>query len=511
MNFERMLEITDKTAWKNAYEEEIRRLDLLYQEEERLYYDMYTSGKQSTRLNEIQKTKHEIMTNKYYKEMMSYWKQVFRTDKIWSRRLSVLLSRMEAEKLDSSPQITRLQQKLQKSLLESSVKINGKDYTLGAIHSNIMENPDRDMRKNLLCGAVGIGRNHEERFRDLIKQRNELAKQAGFENYFYFKCHLKGLDFDRYSAELATLLESSGKSSQDWKNRIKDKFEWKVIHQYDQYYSVFNYHQLDGSLFPSNRLNTVLKGIMESLKVDADNMPFSAEIHDIPYGGFCINISPEEIKLVVSKRDSYSVYLSAIHEMGHALDGYFSSFEYPEMYRFYSSIAAEGIAELFQTIVTDHRFLNAAFQFDQEMIQSLNELKQLTDIKLLSMNHYYSLVEFKLYKNSDRDFKKIAEETYFEVFGEEGETFHPASEMFYIENPVFFQDYNVALSIREMILEKFNMESPYGNPAFFQELLEKFIQPNQLYTWEERVERLCREPHTFRYLAESLSNHTNAE
>ena len=37
LNFERLLHIKNKTQWQAAYEEEIKNLDLLYQEEERLY------------------------------------------------------------------------------------------------------------------------------------------------------------------------------------------------------------------------------------------------------------------------------------------------------------------------------------------------------------------------------------------------------------------------------------------------------------------------------------------
>lgn len=41
---------------------------------------------------------------------------------------------------------------------------------------------------------------------------------------------------------------------------------------------------------------------------------------------------------------------------------------------------------------------------------------------------------------------------------------------------------------------------------FFHDLLKKYIEPIQLYTWNERVNRLCNEPYTFRYLVEKSKN-----
>ncbi|WP_078548913.1 hypothetical protein [Litchfieldia alkalitelluris] len=78
--------------------------------------------------------------------------------------------------------------------------------------------------------------------------------------------------------------------------------------------------------------------------------------------------------------------------------------------------------------------------------------------------------------------------------------------MFYIEYPAFFQDYNFALAIRDMIRGKLNIKSLYNNPKAFSELLEKYIVPNQLYSWKERVKRICNEDFTFSYLAKTLNN-----
>lgn len=498
-------QIKDGEQWKKAYGELVEKLDEMYQEEEYLYYRMYTEGIETKRIDELIKSKHEVMTNQKLKSSLTFWKEQFCNDPLWRRRLEVFLGKMELESLDSHPELVKLQQQLQTNLLESTFDVDGIEYNLGKVHSTIMENPDRELRNRLFKESKRIGEENEEFFRRLIKKRNELAQEKGYHNYYQFRCSLKEIDIDSYMSEMNNLLADSRDVSNNWSEKVKAKFEWDTIHQYDQYYSTFNYHQIPSTIFSNSRLTDVLKEVLQSLDISIKEIPVSIESFDIPYGGFCININPNQIKLVVNKSTSYSGLISAVHELGHAVDGYYGSFKYPELYRFFSSIAAEGIAELFQTIASDKEFLVTNYSFDEDIINTINEIPSLLDSSMVKINHYYSVVEYELYKNPEKNFQEIANHSYQQVFGYKGETFHPASEMFYVENPAFFQDYNYALAIRDMIRYKFDIKSMYGEKDVFKELLEKFIIPNQLFTWQERVESLCGEPLTFKYVAKNIS------
>jgi oligoendopeptidase F len=508
LNFERLDEITDMQKWQEAYTGEIEKLDQLYQEEERLYYEMYSKGKQSDRLGELTTLKYELMTNEKLLKTLSSWRKILREDEIWKRRLDVFISKLKLESLDSHPEVIEIQQKLQKNLMEYTFDLNGKEYNLGMVHSNIMENPDRELRKKLFLEAKKIGRHNESLFRVLIQTRNKLARSQGFTDYYHFRCSLKEMNMKVFLKEMKELIKHSEETIAEWDQRIIGKFGWEKIHHYDQYFSAFHFNSIHSSAFTSDRMKEVLSDIVNGLGISMDQLPVKIECMEIPYGGFCININPDDLHLIVNKRDSYSVFLSGIHELGHVLDGHFSSFQYPELYRFYSTIAAEAVAELFQTIMTDRDFLKKNFDIHDDIFTQIKEINQLTDLTMLKMNYYYSLVEFELYNAPERPMQDIANESYRAVFGYEGETFHPASEMFYIENPAFFQDYNYALAIRDMIRHKFQVTSIYKETYLFKELINTFIKPNQQYTWNQRLEKLCGEPHTFAYLRNSLGNVT---
>jgi oligoendopeptidase F len=467
---------------------------------------MYSQGYESQRIDVIQKMKHELMTNNELIHTLSNWIERFSNEHVWYRRIDVFLSRMKQEALDSHPEIVGLQQSLQKRLMDTTFKVDGKEYNLGTVHSNVMDNPDRELRMKLFRESKRIGQENEDVYRTLIQKRNKLARESGYDNYYHFRCSLKEINIDSYIEEMRGLLDKLADTISYWNNRINEKFGLEKLNFYDQYFTTFNYHRIQGNMFCSERIKEVLNDAVSSLRIELQSIPVTIESLEIPYGGFAINISPEDLKVVVNKRNAFSDFLSGIHEMGHTLDGYYGSFEYPELYRFYSSIAAESIAELFQTIVTDEAFLKRNFEVTDEALEQIKEVNMLTDLKMVQINYYYSLVEYKLYKNPERSFQKIADEAYLDVFGYEGETFHPGSEMFYVENPAFFQDYNFALAIRDMIRKKFKIKSLYNNGEVFRDLLKNYIEPNQLYSWHERVKRICNEEFTFSYLAETLGN-----
>ncbi|TYS81932.1 hypothetical protein FZD05_03805 [Rossellomorea aquimaris] len=127
LNFNRLKHITNADEWKQAYDEEIHKLDELYQEEERLYYKMYAEGIESGRIAEIQRIKHELMTDLAIIQTLSSWKDSLREDPIWHRRLHVFLLRMRQEALESHPELTKIQQRLQANLMDSTFMVDGKD------------------------------------------------------------------------------------------------------------------------------------------------------------------------------------------------------------------------------------------------------------------------------------------------------------------------------------------------------------------------------------------------
>ncbi|WLR44143.1 hypothetical protein LC087_08695 [Bacillus carboniphilus] len=69
-NFKNLYSIKDPSQWKSTYNEEIKKLDKLYQEEEQLLYKYYIDGQKPKRMDEIDTIKTNILMDKSLKKTL---------------------------------------------------------------------------------------------------------------------------------------------------------------------------------------------------------------------------------------------------------------------------------------------------------------------------------------------------------------------------------------------------------------------------------------------------------
>ncbi|WLR44144.1 M3 family metallopeptidase [Bacillus carboniphilus] len=80
--------------------------------------------------------------------------------------------------------------------------INGEEYSIGKVQSTVMENGDRELRRKLFMQSSKIAKENETLFRELLKIRNTLAQQRGFDNYYELVFNLKEINTNTYFKEM---------------------------------------------------------------------------------------------------------------------------------------------------------------------------------------------------------------------------------------------------------------------------------------------------------------------
>ncbi|QQE75780.1 hypothetical protein KDJ56_07550 [Brevibacillus composti] len=81
----------------------------------------------------------------------------------------------------------------------------------------------------------------------------------------------------------------------------------------------------------------------------------------------------------------------------------------------------------------------------------------------------------------------------------------PAAEAIFLAYPVYTHSYLFADGIRDMLRHAFGVSGLYGNQRVFEELRQTFMQPSERLSWQEKVQKLCGEPFTFRYFTQYLA------
>ncbi|RNB86518.1 hypothetical protein EDM59_10040 [Brevibacillus nitrificans] len=504
MDLDRLARIQEEEAWKAAYDEEIGKLEMTFQELTLLQYELTTEKIESPRLNEIQQAHFQIFTDPRFTEMLDFWEQRI-SDPKWKRRLSVLKNKALQEEIESHPAIASIKNSLMSTILQKTFTLHGETYSLSNVQAYLMMNPDRPLREDLFMETVRYGKETASQFRELVLARNRYAQEKGYSTYFHFVFeHIYGLDWEMYREQGMQMLQQTDAISRVWESRFKEKFGWEDVRYHDLLFGALNYYDLPAEAFPSEKINEVLALTCASFGVELSSTPIQVTLCDLPYGGMMNAISPTDIRIAVRKRDGYGAYKIALHEMGHALYEHFSSQQPPELFRFKDLIGHEAMAEIFMTISAQPKWLQDVFHVEDSVIKQTQEYDHLFFLMVTKYYFYQSLLEHAIYENPEADFQELSDKWAEEAFGVKGRAMSPSVDVLYLAYPVYTHSYIFADGIRDMLRKAFRVDGLYGNQHVFDAIRQSFMEPSESEPWQEKLQALCKEPFTFQYFADYL-------
>lgn len=503
VDLDRLIRMKDEQEWKQAYEEELHKLSASAKEINRLTYQLYATGVQSEELQGLIEARKQIMADPAFKSMLQDWSNNIDLP-LWKKRLSLMLAEIEKQEIESDSEVLTLKNQLEGKLFSHTIDINGTQFDSGQVHSALMDNCDRDIRRKLVEAMNQLGEELSEDFRGLIKARNKKAKELGYNDFYHYKFRAAGLDFHQYKEEGLRLFRNSHAVTNEWIDRIKKRFGYESLHFYDFLYTATNFTKVNMALFTSDKIEPAIDEALDHFGLVLKDSPIDIELLHIPYGGFCIEICPEDIKLTINKRDSHLAFATAFHELGHALYHCFSSAKIPEFKEMQSVIGHEAMAELFMTVPYQKEWLVDYFGLKDEDAEQLIESKHLADLFISKLYFYTSLLEYEIYQNPDCDLQNLSDTLLKDILGLEGPGQHPAAQILLVSYPVYVQDYIYAEGIRDMFRHYFQIEGMYRQENAFTKIQQEFMEPTEQYTWQERVKSICKEDFTFKYFEHYL-------
>lgn len=505
MDINRLATVTDEEQWKSAYNEEFAKLQQVSQRSKELEYNMFAKNEHTDEQAILEEQVHNTLSNPLLLETLKRWQHTI-MEPIWQKRLQVMIQEIEETIVDSDPRITKLRNELQTSLMQKEFIIDGRTFNMATVNSSRMEMEDRTLRRKLHIAVSEYASEVEEPLRNLIKARNQVAKEFGYRHYYDFKFQFRGLDFEQYKKECQTIIEKSNPTWNDWMNRIKDRFGWDEVYASDGLFAAVNFSKVDQSKFTPDKIQAAIDDTTKRFGIDPQTLPIDIKVLKIPFGGFNIEIAPDDIRMVINEKTGHSAFFTAFHEFGHALYEALSSTQYMELYEYKNIIAHEAMAELFATITGQEKWLREFWQLDETEINEIMESQHIFELVIMRTYYYFSLMEQAIYENPDCNYEELSNRLFKEIYGMDDIGFHPAAELLYLSNPAYVQDYIYADGIRDMLLHKLQVEGMYGENEAFEVIKKEFIEPSEQYTWAEKVKQICGEEFTFTYYGEYLAN-----
>ncbi|MGO0063786.1 hypothetical protein ACTID9_27950 [Brevibacillus fluminis] len=504
-DLDRLCAIDKEAAWKEAYEEELHKLDESFRLVTLLEYEAITRNQEDARLEELQKQHFALFSDPRFAQVLGKWEQLL-ADGTWKRRLKVLQNAAREKEIENHPTVAALKNKLQTHLTNQKFTHQGESYPFSSVQSHLMANADRDLRKALFDQVNHAAVEMEEEFRALIKARNELARQKGYPTYHrYLFEGIMQLDFELYRAEGFQMMEATRAISREWSQRFQEKWGYAGTQYYDAFYAALNFLEIPRSLFPQDRIKEALHFTCRHFGLEPERMPLQIELLDIPFGGMMNAIATDDLRIVLKKQDGFSRYGVALHELGHALYEFFSAQQPPELFRFKNIIGHEAMAEIVMTIASQKEWLRDFLGMEEAVLAQTAEAEHLFSLTLTKFYFYQSMVEHVLYENPDGDLQAMADRMFQEIFGGDSVGLHPAAEMMFLAYPVYVQDYIYADGVRDMIREHFAISGLYGQAEVFAAIRNVFMEPSEAQTWQEKVEKLCGKRFSLQAFAQFLA------
>ncbi|MEA3413913.1 MAG: M2 family metallopeptidase [Nanoarchaeota archaeon] len=509
---------------KSFLEEQNNSIKSLMKKAYFAYYNAITTGKEEF-YKEYEKYALEMEDFFHNKENFEKIKDFLKKsneDPIIKRQLEVLHDSYLGSQgeMDLLKKILEKSTQIEKRFNMFRAKVGEKELTDNEIKDILRKETDSEKLKAAWEGSKKQGEIVEKEILELIKLRNELAKNLGYENYY--KMHLelgeqKEEEIEETFEELNNLTKDSFKKIKEEMDRIlTDKYkiskeDLKPWHYQDLFFQegpdIFD---LKLEEIENSDVIKISEKFFEEAGLNVKDILEKSDLYEKPgkyQHACCIDLDREgDVRIVQStKNDAYWAE-TTLHELGHAV--YDKGYVYTDLPFLLKSSAhtfvTEAIALLFERNIFNRTFLEKFYGFNKEKLEKINEdLYKKMKLKQLVFSRWSQVMfnfERELYKNPDQDLNKlwwdlVKKYQMIEFYRDKPDW---ASKIHIVGAPVYYHNYllgNVLASqinnyIKEKILEDSSNNSlDYSNKKVGEYLNKEIFEHGQKYKWDKLIEK----------------------
>jgi len=418
------------------------------------------------------------------------------------RRLQLLDRIVVDAQVEQSVAIVKARSKLQRRIVAFRPRWNGKRVERFVLHRVLREDPDAQNRKRAYYGLESLYRPLEEPLRQLIRLRNERARDLGYANFAALRLSFEGFAPDKIEELARAGLPLARTRIALLRARPVAGLEGGGWHPWDLDLARFGSTRLPEASFPQRSMLATILRAVKKWGFPVERMRFRAVFHDLPSGGLTLAPDPpNDVRILVHRRGGWNAYDVMFHEVGHAVHS--ASIRAPRhLLRWHENIPGfgglhEGIAGLFEEIARDEAWLSTQPRIDPSAARSFAQSWRDWDAQSIAYLASWILVELDLYRNPERDPTSAAHRLARRVFGYD--EFSPLSfaDSFYIDSPVYAANYLLATyfhyQLARDLRERFG-EPLWPNPRVGPYLMREWFAPGSIYDWVPRVRKLTGRP-----------------
>jgi peptidyl-dipeptidase A len=461
-------------------------------------------------------------------------------DTLLQRQLIVLYNNYLKNQIDTTlmRQMVEKQAAISKKFNNFRGKIDGKEYADNDLRAMLKDERNSDKRKQVWEATKQVGREVAPLIIELVKLRNQAAKQLGFDNYYVMALatdEQNANDVIKVFDELKQLTDEPFKQlKSELDASIAKKFgikseklmPWHYVNPFFQEISEAGEVDLDKFFKGKNVVElgtTFYKGInlpVEDILKNSDLYPHKGKYQH----AFCNDIDRlGDVRTMCNITDNHEWMGTLLHELGHGVYSKNVNRDLPFLLRTEAhTFTTEAIANLMGRQAYNVDWLQAMVGLNEKEKEALSkEVFKNLRITQLAFTHWSQVMvrfERAMYENPDQDLNKLwwdlVEEYQFVKRPENRNEPDWAAKIHLAQYPCYYHNYTLgelaASQIMNTIVRTVEKQNAFAEISFAgkQEigdyLKQKIFMPGASYQWNDFLKQATGEGLTAKYFAEEF-------
>lgn len=418
-------------------------------------------------------------------------------------------------------------------------EVDGEKLTTNDVCGVLRESVDGGYRRAVWESSKAVGKVVVEDLLELVRLRNETAREAGFDNYHSMSLAVGEQDEEALAALFDELDVLTSEPFRKLKEEIDDGLakqfgiapgDIRPWHYSDPFFQEAPAGEMAGldSLFKGRDIVTLAADFYESIGMPVGDVIARSDLYEKegknPHA-FCTDIDREgDIRILCNVKDNVYWMETMLHELGHAVYDKYIQRELPWLLRSYPHLATtEASAMYFGRLAQDPRWISAVLDLNADetgrLAPALERSLRARQLIFTRWTQVMFRFERELYRDPDGDLNTVwwdLVEKYQLVRRPDGRD-QPdwAAKIHIVSSPVYYHNYMlgemIASQLHHHVVTMIEGEADagdiYGNLAAGEFFRDRVYRQGNSAPWMEHIEKVTGEPLHAKYFVEQFVGH----
>lgn len=463
-------------------------------------------------------------------------------DSLLARQLILLYNQYAKNQIDMSlmKQIVELQAKIANIFNNFRGKINGKEVSDNEIADILRKENNSTKRRLAWEASKQVGKAVAPMVIELVKLRNQAAKQLGYENYYVMSLQTDEQSVDEVIEIFDKLKQLTDEPFKKMKNeldvslakrfkiKLNDLMPWHYANPFFQEVSEYGEVDLDKYVKGKN-IEQISRNFFAGIGLSVDDILSRSDLY--PRKGkyqhaFCNDIDRSgDVRIMCNLTDNLYWLETQLHELGHAVYSKYVKKDLPFLIRTDAhTLLTEAIAQIMGRQAYNVDWLETMVGIDKREKSTLQKaLKDNKRISMLAFSRWSQVMvrfERELYRNPDQDLNKLwwdlVEEYQFVRRSENRNEPDWAAKIHIAQYPCYYHNYLLgelaASQILNSIIKKALNQEVFTEVSFASKLevgeflKSEIFERGAVYYWNDLLKIATGETLTPKYFVEEFIN-----